>query len=163
MQTRRTKAPFSHAFLLAHLRYNPRTGKWYRLDRFKGETCYIDPRGYQYIKLKGERYSAHILAWFYMTRRWPKKIVDHKDNNRSNIRWNNLRLANARQNSANRKCPKHNLLGVKGVTLDHGRIRARIRVQGKLKHLGYFSTIADAHNAYFAAAKKAFKQFSRAA
>lgn len=44
---------------------------------------------------------------------------------------------------------------LKGVTEEKGRLRRKfkavIRINGKLKHLGYYPTAEDAHKAYMAA------------
>jgi len=107
--------------------------------------------------------SANRLAVFWMTGRWPKKFVDHKDVDNSNDRWSNLRHATPKQNGANQKLRSNNTTGFKGVSRTTGcdRFSAGIRVDGHRKHLGCFRTPELAHEAYKRAAKKFFGKFAR--
>src|ERR1700726_3642325 len=57
------------------------------------------------------------LAWFYMTGRWGRATIDHRDGNPANNRWKNLRVATPSQNNANRRRPRNNTSGFKGVCL----------------------------------------------
>jgi len=81
-------------------------------------------------------------------------LVDHKDGNGLNCRKNNLRLSNPAGNSRNRRATRLiNGIPIKGVhQVPYGRFVARIRVDGKKKHLGYFSNEIDAAIAYDKAA-----------
>lgn len=106
--------------------------------------CLTD-RGYIGIKIDGRRYKAHRLAWFFMTGSWPEDQVDHKDRDRANNRWLNLREANRHQNSRNAKLRVDNSSGVKGVYWIEKTKRWRAVINGpKNKHLGYFSSLVDA-------------------
>jgi AP2 domain/HNH endonuclease len=89
--------------------------------------------------------------------------VDHINLNKLDNRKCNLRLATRAQNSQNRPVLKNNLLGIKGVRLYErtGRFVARIRVCGKLLHLGYFNTPEEASDAYWRAAQNYFGEFAR--
>lgn len=157
------KAPdFSHAFLLENLRYNPATGKWRRLRRFPGPAGCFHISGYRWIRLKGTRYFEHSLAWFYMTGRWPKNMVDHKDGKKANNRWKNLRAATRSQNGANRRINTKRKNSYKGIQPDRHKFRARIVVRGKHINLGTFADAKSAHRAYCVAAKKHFGAFARA-
>lgn len=62
----------------------------------------IRNNGYSKINIGGQLYYAHRLAWLYMTGKWPKEHVDHKDNVRANNKWKNLREATYSQNNKNR-------------------------------------------------------------
>lgn len=118
---------------------------------------------YWNIRIHDYPFCAHILAWKYITGRWPKVLIDHKDNDGLNNRWSNLREANKQQNSVNSGCSKNNKLGLKGVSFSHGRFRATIGINGKQIWLGYHDTPQAAHEAYVAAAKKYHGEFARAA
>jgi HNH endonuclease len=37
------------------------------------------------------KHFAHRVAWLWMTGEWPVAEIEHKDGNRSNNRWGNLR------------------------------------------------------------------------
>ncbi len=65
------------------------------------------------------------------------------------------------QNSANARASKNNVLGVKGVYPNHGKIRAAIHKDGKRFNLGTFETVEEASDAYLAAATRHFGAFAR--
>lgn len=118
-------------------------------------------RGYLHIKVLARKYQASRLAWLYMTGEWPEDLVDHRDRDRANNKWSNLRHATMVQNCANRKIDPRNMLGVKGVSKCGSKFRARITVEGKLQQIGAFSTIEDAAEAYAAAAAATYGEFAR--
>lgn len=97
-----------------------------------------------------------------MTGEWPAHQIDHRDHNRQNNRWDNLREATAAQQLMNRKPPRHNKTGLKGVCRHvSGRYGARIRKDGRQRSLGYYSCPAAAHFAYVVEADKLFGDFAR--
>jgi len=49
--------------------------------------------GARKIAIAGESYLAHRLAVLHVTGRWPANDVTHKNHNRSDDRWRNLRAA----------------------------------------------------------------------
>jgi hypothetical protein len=121
--------------------------------------------GYVHIKIDGHAYKAHRLAWFYMTGVWPAEDVEHKDRNKSNNRWKNLRLSDDSKNQANTSRRSDNTSGFKSVHFrkDSGKYRARLQVRGKRLALGCFDTAEAAHAAYIVAAKQHFGEFARVA
>lgn len=149
--------------------YDPVTGYFTRLVRAGHAKAGVvagsvhKETGYRHINIDGYPYCAHRLAFLYMTGEWPISIVDHKDRNKDNNRWDNLRNATNSQNSANSSVSK-SMSGYKGVILYKrtGRYAARIRCNGIQIHLGYFSTPEEAHEAYKVGAKKHFGEFGRA-
>ena len=98
-----------------------------------------------------------------MTGEWPSRQVDHKDTDRSNNRWANLRLATGSQNKANMGKRADNKSGYKGVSWysQTSRWVAQIRFEGKSKTLGYFLDPVKAHAAYCEAAARLFGEFAR--
>lgn len=156
----------SRATLKHWLAYDARTGlfRWRKSNgRRAGRGAVagsIQVKGQIHIGLCGRYYQAHRLAWLYIYGVWPSQL-DHADVCRSNNRIRNLRLATNQQNAVNKRCWKAH--APKGSTLVKGRCRARIRVHGKLIHLGYFDDPATASAAYMAAAEKHFGEFARAA
>jgi hypothetical protein len=89
-------------------------------------------------------------------------MIDHRDGNRANNRWSNLRLATQSENSANRHRHINNTSGFKGVSLcKWGKWRACIEKNGRKIHLGMYDTPQAAHAAYVAAARKLFGEFAR--
>jgi hypothetical protein len=153
------------------LRYSPSTGvfHWRVMSSSRrpagsvaGE---LKPSGYILIGVDGFRYRAHRLAWLYMLGMWPDKQVDHKDNNRSNNIWKNLRLADNAQNQANSRCSKNNKAGFKGVYWHkrNAKWAAKINPGRKQVHLGCYDSPSEAHEAYLRGAQKYFGTFARAA
>lgn len=119
--------------------------------------------GYTQIRIDGNLYLAHCLAWFYMTGERPTKGVDHRDTNKQNNRWANLRPATKSQNGANAKRSRRNTSGFKGVHRFRDKWCAQICVNRKRVNLGLFGTPEEAHSAYAAAAEMYFGEFARAA
>lgn len=121
--------------------------------------------GYRRIVIEHKSYSANRLAWFYRTGEWPKVLLDHRDADRSNDRFSNLRNATSSQNGANRRISAKNRSGFKGVTWHKksGKWQASIKVGDKFHYLGLFVEPAAAHAAYFDAAKRFHGEFARSA
>lgn len=157
------------------LYYDPNTGlfTWKKrlgthcaIGRVAGTVCWT---GHIHIGLDGHYCNAHQMAWAYMTGEWASLEVDHRNCVKTDNRWENLRLATDQQQVANRGASKNNILGVKGVGISSRRVRkpqryrARIRVNGRLIHLGYYSTPERASAAYHEAAVEAFGEFARSA
>lgn len=143
-----------------YLIYDPKTGWFFkRTGR--------DSHGYSYICIKGASISAHRLAWFYMTGSWPKGVIDHVDGNPTNNKFSNLRDVTFTQNIWNRKKPKNNTSGFKGVHFNKklGKFTAKISYRGDknriVEHLGVFEDARQAHKAYCKAAKRLFGRFAR--
>ncbi len=111
----------------------------------------IGGAGYVSIKIDGVLYRSNRLAWLLMTGEWPRNEVDHRDGNRTNDAWANLRSVTRRMNCQNqRKAHANNELGLLGVHMvGEGRYRAQINIRsGVRKHIGYFKTAEAAHAAY---------------
>ena len=101
-------------------------------------------RNYGYIVGNFDcKYSrAHRLIFMWHYGFLPKEI-DHIDGNPSNNRIENLRQANRSENGMNQKLNSRNTSGVKGVTWkkDKQKWHARVKVNKKNKHLGYFDDL----------------------
>jgi hypothetical protein len=125
----------------------------------------VGPDGYRIITIEGVSYYAHRLAMLYMNGEWPEHDTDHRNLNRDNNKWGNLRAATDQQNAANRPRIKISRSGLKGVIWykRDQRWMARIKVNNRLIFLGYFDDPKDAHSAYFSAAERYFGEFARAA
>ena len=117
-------------------------------------------RSYTHIKIHGQSYLAHRLAFLYMKGYWPHEI-DHENGNGLNNHWLNLRECTHSQNVANQGPRKDNKLGIKGVSLyKNGRYQAQININGKRIHLGYYDTPEAAARAYKKAAEKHYGVFT---
>ena len=154
--------------LQKHLSYNPKTGLLHwrirgfgrQFNRPAGNT---DPLGYRGIGFKGRRYLAHRLAWLFMTGKWPRHFIDHRDGNPKNNRFSNLRQATHSQNQQNSTGKRGTIAGLKGVIWVPARCKwqAKIFHGGKQHYLGLCGTPEAAHKAYRAAAIKHFGKFAR--
>jgi hypothetical protein len=111
----------------------------------------VFPHGLKYMRLKidGRLHQAHRVIWALVYGSWPVNHIDHIDGNGLNNRIENLRDVDAAGNAKNRKRYDRNTSGVSGVTWSKNRSRwvARIRVNGRLIHLGSFTDLSDASNA----------------
>jgi hypothetical protein len=102
--------------------------------------------GYIVIAIDGVQYRAHRLAWLYMSGSFPQKFLDHRDLNRANNRFENLREASYCENSWNRPISSNNSSGVKGISFDkkNGVWRATFFYKGKKIDVGRFDSIEKA-------------------
>jgi hypothetical protein len=121
--------------------------------------------GYVRFALLGKMVRAHRVIWAMMTGEWPPFEVDHRDGNRSNNVWTNLRAAPDGLNAANRgpdanSTSKH--VGVSWIKA-HGKWRAQIGHRGKNLHIGYFETEDAAAQAYMAKANELRGEWARSA
>jgi hypothetical protein len=152
------------------LHYDPATGRWtWLIGKRAGKEAghilhrYADDRYRRRgVCVDGVKYKASRLAWFYMTGEWPENLIDHKNVNPIDDRWDNLRPATHSQNVANTRRPrKFNKTGFKGVRLCHGRYRVSIRVDGRSFSGGYFDTPEEASEAYKRLAIRHHGEFAR--
>lgn len=130
--------------------YNPNTGvfvwKNSKSPKVKpGDTAgTTDKQGYRIIRVEGNLYKAHRLAWVYVYGEDPAdKVIDHINCVTNDNRISNLRLVTDVENRYNQ--PK-----AKGYSY-HKRddcYQAYIGANGVLKHLGYHDTPEEAHKAY---------------
>lgn len=152
------------------MRYDPATGIFTLLRNTSRRKAGEEPgsnhhQGYRTICVGGKPYLAHRLAWLYMTGEWPADDIDHRDLNRKNNKWENLREADKSKNGANCRAYSHNKSGIKGVSLckKTGRWRADITKNGKGRLLGRFGTKEAAAAAYASAARELHGEFARTA
>lgn len=162
-------------FVRSILRYVPETGKFFwlvntqgRANRAGGEAGHVNQRdGRVTIGWGGKKYLAHRLAFVWMGEEVPS-IVDHKNRNPNDNRWENLRAATGSQNCANKRLRSDNSHGCHGIRLDKNKAKlgrkkiwqARINVNGRQISLKYHETKERAAQAYTAAAKQYFGEFS---
>lgn len=142
------------------LHYDPSTGHFtwkvqhrnIKIGQIAGATD-TTRGGYRRIRVLGRHYSAHKLAWLYMTGYYPSNTIDHIDGNTDNNAWHNLREVTVTENMHNLKKYKNNTTGIAGISYrsDTGKYRARIGVDGKNINLGSYETLEEASAARDAA------------
>lgn len=108
----------------------------------------ISNNGYMGVGIMGKRMQVHRLAWFMFYGEWPD-CVDHVNGDRTDQRIANLRNVSVRENNRNRAGVKGRPNAANGVywCSYHQKYRARIKVEGRDMHIGYFSTIEEARTA----------------
>jgi hypothetical protein len=107
------------------------------IEKCKDYKWRINDKGYIITDIKGEQGKKLRLHRFLMD--CPDDmVVDHINHDRFDNRKSNLRICTQQQNSWNKKCI--------GVFFDNSKNRwcARININGKSKHLGYFKTKEEA-------------------
>lgn len=150
----------SHNELCEIVFYNPNTGEFIRRKKGRGiaqgTVCgFVERNGYVRIRVKGQRYQAHRLAWFMIHKRWPKDQIDHVNGDRSDNRIENLREASSLQNAMNKSIFSNNKSGLKCVFYDKskGCWFYSVQSEGLRERKGNFKTKEEAYSAFLDIAK----------
>jgi hypothetical protein len=125
----------------------------FKFEKCKKLKAALDKRGYYTVSLckdnKARTYTVHrLLAQAFLENYSEDLHVDHIDGNKQNNKLQNLRMVTGQQNQWNRKTAK----GYCWNKRDKKWI-AKIVLNRKNKHLGYFDTEQEARDAYLAAKK----------
>lgn len=142
--------------------YDPATGVFTRLrgtNKTVGTVVNgMGNHGYLRIFIDGERHLLHRLAWLYMTGAWPRHQIDHRDRNRANNKFDNLREATDSENNQNHSLQRNNRSGFRGVywVSDCKKWGAFITVNRKRLHLSVYATKHEAIRARRAAERELF-------
>jgi len=133
--------------------------KWYARYSKSTHTFYA-LRG---IKTAGSMTSVLMSRDILGLGKGDKRLAEHANRDTLDNRRKNLRIATRSQNGANRGLNKNNASGFKGVRLykDRGQWEAGVRVNGQMKHLGFFATPEEAYEVYKAAMLELFGEFAR--
>ncbi|UYE95795.1 hypothetical protein HAAEEKHM_00075 [Sinorhizobium phage AP-16-3] len=154
---------FTPEYLRLRLRYDPETGKLFWREapasefklprihlawnkRFAGkEVGSLLNTGYLYINLKKQVMLVHRVIFAMVHGYWPDQ-VDHINHVRTDNRLANLREVSGVGNAQNTSLPSDNTSGRIGVYWfkQRGCWYARIKVEDKNHHLGYFAKKEDA-------------------
>ena len=124
--------------------------------------------GYLFVILsKNGKVKIHYIHKL-VAREWvpnpeEKRCVDHRDGDRTNNHFENLRYATDLENQWNKKRRKAGSSLYKGVSWDKrsGEWVVRIKVDSVYKYLGLFEIEKEAAEVYNAAALKFYKKFAR--
>lgn len=140
----------------------------------------VDDEDFEYLsqwkwsayKAKNNKFYAHrkefgnktvIMHRLIMKAKGREVQIDHINNNGLDNRRCNLRLATNSQNGFNKKVRRDSGTGIKGAFyVGQNREKpyvARITINGKRKHLGYFYTAQQAGEAYKNAARELQGEF----
>lgn len=100
----------------------------------------LHAEGYWESQLMGKLMKAHRIIWALHHGDWPNGQIDHINGIRSDNRIENIRDVNGGANQRNKKMTSRNSSGFTGVSFHSGsgRWRARIKVGGIEKCIGYF-------------------------
>lgn len=125
--------------------YDPDTGVILN-KRTRRQAGYVNDRGYVLISFRGVTYKAHRIAWTIYHGAPPEGEIDHINHQKHDNRIKNLRDVPSIQNARNLGLSSANTSGVLGVSFNKKdrRWKARIKVNQKEHHLGYFKTKDEA-------------------
>lgn len=142
--------------------YDPDTGKFFTKSG-KERSLFLDRGGY--CRFGTRRFGpviAHRVAWIFMTGELPDLHIDHIDGDKTNNKFNNLRICTHNQNQHNQGIRKSNRSGYKGVSFmkSAGKWQAQICCNSKIKHLGLFMSKEDAARSYDKAALEIHGEFA---
>lgn len=104
--------------LKQYLHYDPLTGVFCRVNNSRGKSGSINKSEYRVISVKNKPYYAHRLAWLYMTGEFPKGMLDHINQIKSDNVFTNLREADKALNSKNTPVRSHSQVGYKNIGFD---------------------------------------------
>ena len=113
-----------------------------------------DKKGYEWVQIRllGTLYPAHRLAWLHHHGVMPDGFIDHINQDSTDNRICNLRIATQAENSRNQHMKRTNTSGVTGVYWEERtkKWRADVKVNGVKNRLGRFENIHDAAEAVLA-------------
>jgi hypothetical protein len=110
-----------------------------------------DAVGYLRFSVDGVQRLSHVLAWVYVYGKQPDGCIDHINGIKDDNRIANLRDVTASQNSHN--VP---ITATTGVSQKRKLFRAKLTIDGKRQHIGYYRTREEAHSAYLKEKNKLF-------
>jgi len=150
------------------LDYEKDSGRLVWKDRRGGRVNVGDVAGntegtdYIRVHVAGRKFLAHRLAYLLVTGTFPKFDIDHINGIKTDNKWENLREATRRENMYNKKAPRTNTSGFKGVSLDKRNLKwiASIRTPEGTQFIGHFCCAEDASKAYNTKADALHKEFA---
>ncbi|CAL1778372.1 HNH endonuclease [Acinetobacter phage vB_AbaS_Silvergun] len=156
--------------LTSLLRLDPVTGNLHwKVCRQSGSEVgdiagWLDGGRYLRVEVDGVRLTAHRAVWALHYGDWPPddKQIDHINGDKTDNRPCNLRLATNSQNQINTRVRPGTRSGLKGVDWINrvGKWRAKIMVNKKNIHIGYFADKNEAHEAYCSYAASLHGQYT---
>lgn len=124
------------------------------------ECTNYNAKGYLQVGIGNRRnfivLRGHNICWYLKKGEWPEKEVDHRDTNKANNKWSNLRLADRSIQQLNRNRSGKYLPGVCFYRYGSNHFMARIQHNGISETIGCFPTEIMAHEAYREAYKRIY-------
>lgn len=128
--------PYTWEELHGAFDYNPDTGelRWKIRPNVQSFCRAGDPvtlttgtHGYQSLRLWKQTFMAHRVIWKWMTGEDPLegKVVDHRNRNKTDNRWQNLRIASFTENTRNRNRSEDS-----NISFQNGKWVVRVAVDG---------------------------------
>lgn len=118
------------------------------------KVTFCDSHGYLHCALRLNkvlhRFLQHRLVWYAHHQYWNiwdtsrDNFIDHKNKDKKDNRLCNLHVVTHAENQQNQDCK-----GCYFVEANN-KWRAQITHNGKLKHIGYYDTYEEGHEAYLA-------------
>ena len=125
-------------------------------------------RGYRFVQLsKNGKVKIHyihkLVAKEWVLNPEEKKCIDHRDGDRADNHFENLRYATYSENNRHRNKRANTTSMYYGVCFhkETDKWRAQIQIDGKRKHLGYFSDEKEAAEVFNTAAAEFYKEFRK--
>lgn len=101
------------------------------------------------VSISRKTHYVHHIVWYLNYKKWPIKLIDHKDQNYKNNKISNLRESNCPINQYNKPKKSGLPLGVHyRKDRKYNNFQSQISIKNIKYHLGFFSTPEEAHNAY---------------
>lgn len=170
-----TKAPIpatitanlSQKYLKFRLKYDLKTGIFIWL-KHRDSTIIgtlagsINTAGYSRISIDGIRYQSHRLAYLYVKGCFPNGPLDHRNHQKDDNIFTNLRFCSFSQNGGNSVISKNNTSGMKGCSWDKERQiwKAKIMKDRKNIFIGRYDDLVEAAEAYNVKATLLFGDFA---
>lgn len=122
--------------------------------------------GYMTVQLRGKKYKMHRVIWAMVHGIDMDEVppaIDHVDLDKTNNREANLRAATWSENCMNKGLQENNTSGFKGVHWHkyHQKWAAKVKINGKQIHLGYFADPEVASKVRERAANDIHGEFAR--
>ncbi len=121
----------------------------------------FDARGYRRISIENSGYKTHRIIFKLITNKEPPSIIDHRDGDKANNRWDNLRPATQTQSNWNAVAHADSKCGKRGVSFNQGKWQSYIKANGVRHYVGRFDTVEEASAAYEMSARKLHGKFHR--
>lgn len=109
----------------------------------------------------GRDLLCHRVAWFLHYGEWPSTFLDHINGCPEDNRVQNLRLADRRQNGANRSSSKGSSSKYLGVCYAKHTRKWQASIGTPRKYLGQYSDEKEAARVYNKAAKELYGEYAR--